>query len=363
MSKTIAILGTGGHGWQVFTNLIKDTSYTINMFGLTVDYGGSGGLWYRLQEINNFELTKNIFHEAKPVLPWGDFNKIIQHFMAYKFSPEVARCLDFRSENLNSHLHNFHILSDYLALTPEIHNGFEEFFLYSFKFYQKYKDKLGYTTKKKFCFGYPWQDFVFWNLGRVDDLNTFYKNHKILPNNLNLYFTAKEREVLVGSSENRQYLGEDQVDNSQEPILPESLEIFTTEQEKVIPDQLFLQRLERSEMVIFPTGSITNWLPLVSVSGVLELLQKYSKEGSLYWVLNLEKALNEVSISEYLRFLKKQKLKPKLILPRDFETYKEQKNFHNFTNLDLEFELIPALEVDVNKYYKPASITKVLKNL
>lgn len=363
MSKTISIFGTGGHGWRVFTDLIINTTETINMFGLTVDYGGSGGIWYRLQEVDNFSLTRNIFNEAKPVLPWGDFNKIISYFMSYRFTPEVAKCLDFRSNSLNSHLHNFQILSDYLALSEKIHNGFEDFFRYSFDFYLQYKTKIGYSTKKEFCFGYPWQDFVFWNLGRVDDLNSFYKDHKILPQNLNLYFTANEREVLVGKSKNREYIGEDQIDNALEPIIPESLEIFTANQQKITPSQSLFQRLERSDIIIFPTGSITNWLPLVSVSGILELLQKYSKNGKLFWIVNLEKAKNECDLTEYINFLEARSLKPKLLFSVDYEKYQNRENFHNFSKIGSGIDAYPVLKTDQNHHYIPQSVTQELEKM
>jgi hypothetical protein len=364
MAKNIAILGTGGHGWLAFSNYIKKTNHNINLFGLTVDYGGSGGIWYRLQEINNFELTRNIFHIAKPVLPWGDFNKIITYFMSQKFGSEVAKCLDFRSDDLNRHLENFEILSNFLCLEKKICDTFIEFFEYVFRYYLKYKDSLEYSTDKKFCFGYPWQDFVFWNLGKVDDLNVFYKQYGILPKHLNLYFTAKEREVLVGCSKKYQYLGEDIIDNATEPILPHSLEIYTVNQEKATASETFLEILQTSDYIIFPTGSITNWLPLISIDEVLKILQEYSLNQKLIWVVNLEKSKNEVDLIDYIDFLKEKNLSPKLIIPAEYEKYQNKEGFHNFMHIkksDLKF--YPELKIKANNHYDQESLEKILNKI
>ena len=359
--KTIAILGTGGHGWEVFSDLINRNEHILNFFGLTVDYGGSGGIWYRLQEIDNFALTRNLFGEAKPVLPWGDFNKIIMHFTTRRFGSLVGKGLDFRSNDFSDHLQNFHLLADHLALEKNITDGFEEFFRFSFNFYLDHKNKLGYKTSKKFCFGYPWQDFVFWNLGKMDDVNIFYKSHRIFPENMNIYFTALEREVLVGESKKQKYEGEHMVDSANEPILPKSLKIFNTYKKSIKADEKFLERLKRSDKIILPTGSITNWLPLINMPEVLEILKEYDQKKSLIWLVNLKKAENEMNLIDYQNFLKEKDLNPTLIIPKKYEEYTGQDEYHDFTNLNTDGTIIPALEICNQKKYTPLSISEVLQ--
>jgi hypothetical protein len=365
MNKTISILGTGGHGWEVFSDYIyHNKTNPVQVFGLTVDYGGSGGIWYRLQEINDFELSKKAFGDKKPVMPWGDFNKIILNFLLKKYGSIVASTLDFRSEDLDAHLSNFQIMADYFALDTNSEEHFENFFRFCFDYYQQNKDKLNYQTEKDFCFGYPWQDFVFWNLGGIEDVNNFYQSYNLFPKTFNIHFTSVEREVLIGQSEKgNKYFGEDQVDNAQEPILPDSLQILDTNNKPISVYPKFIEKLKSSDTIILPVGSITNWLPLLNLKEVQEILQEYSQNKKLYWFVNLQRAKNEFDIQVYIDYLKQKSINPILVIPANYQQLNSSvdRRYHNLSEIkNYPQELIlPGIEIIENWKYDP----KITKNL
>ena len=229
MPTKAVLFGNGGHGWSSLENLIETRQdIFIKAFNLTTDYGGSGGIWYRLLEHDDSQLSKLLYGEARSVLPWGDYNKIVIHYATKRYGSLMGQILDFRSNNIDKHKENFELLSDMMALEKPVYDDFWQYFEIAFNYYQTHKKELKYETKKEFCFGYPWQDYVWWNLGGVADVNIFYHAKNIIPDNFEMHYTAKDRRVLTGvTTTYRELIGEDVLDNAIDPVLPESLRIRT----------------------------------------------------------------------------------------------------------------------------------------
>lgn len=365
--KQILILGVGGHGWQIFSDYLENTKDLVKMYGLTCDYGGSGGIWYRLQKINDFELNKKLHVQKKAILPWGDFNKIICHFLTKKHGKIVGEVLDFRSDDLETHRVNFEILSDHLVLEKSMHEEFWKYFCTTFEYYKKHKNNLNYETKKSFCFGYVWQDFVYWNLGKLDGLNEFYKLKNVLPKNLSLEFTHPERTILQGKNiRGQKLIGEELVDNSPVPVLPKSLELVQVEVESSNSIEDFLQDLENADKILIPTGSIANWLPLFRIPKVVNKL----KQKNIFWFLNLAKTKNEMPLIEYIHYLVDLDMNLNLVTSNRITNLKDLGNGLELSIDKEEIDLLGELEVKVyyslesteNWKYKPQSVAKFLQN-
>lgn len=311
MNKNILVLGVGGHGWQCLSQFIYDYKMPIEFFCQTVDYGGSGGVWYRLLEHNNYELNK-ILHSGKikPILPWGDLNKIITHFFVHKHGSLGGKILDFRSDDLNLHLKEIDILSDLFGMEVAVEKLFVNYFKTAFEYYKTNKKEISYKTKKEFCLGYVWQDFLHWNLEKIPELSVFYKQYNILPQNLKLFFTSNDRQILTAKTISGKILkGEDVIDKSKLKIKPESLRIKNTAKSEQLFAEEFTDSLKSCDTVIIPPGSITNWLPLVNYSSISDQI----KNKKLIWIINPSVSANEYEAEEYLGYLHSKDLKPTVL--------------------------------------------------
>lgn len=354
--KKIIILGTGGHGWKALSNFILNTQAKVTAYGLTVDHGGSQGVWYRLLESNNYELSKILYSQERPGIPWGDFNKIIGHFLTLKYGSLVGECLNFRSDNLKEHLENYQIFSMNLGLEKSIEDHFQEFFIKGFNYYLKHKGKLEYQSEKKFCFGYPWQDYVYWNLEGIADVNKYYHSKGILPPNLFLDFVSDSRQILVAKDDEKEILGEHLIDSYQEALEPDSLIFLEKDHSpgKVKPG--FLNDLVNSDLIIIPPGSMANWLPLVNHQDVLEILREKSLFGQLIWILNPERKPNEYYITGYINYLSKLEVYCDLVGPLHWKTSSNRfylqpffkiQNYKPCYELDEEYKIIPESLTDL----------------
>ncbi|MEI6728417.1 MAG: hypothetical protein WCK98_02120 [bacterium] len=311
MNKNILVLGVGGHGWEVLSQFIYNYQGPISFFCQTVDYGGSGGVWYRLLEHNDFELNKKLHSDKiKPILPWGDLNKIITHFFVHKHGLLGGKILDFRSDDLNLHLKEIEILAHLLGMEVSVEKSFINYFKIAFDYYRTYKNEIDYKTKKEFCLGYVWQDFLHWNLEKVPELSLFYRQYNILPQNLKLYFTYDDRQILEAKTTSGKLVkGEDKIDKSQLKLKPESFQIKNTNKSKQIFSEDFLRALKESQVVIIPPGSISNWLPLINYEAVHSIL----KDKKLFWIVNPSTFVNEFESQKYLDFLHTKGLRPVLL--------------------------------------------------
>ncbi len=370
MSKKVIILGSGGHGWQIFENYLAESlEDQVKIYGLTVDYGGSGGIWYRLLEYDDYTLSRKLFGEVKPILPWGDFNKIIIHCISRLYGSVVAKTLDFRSFDLDSHIRAFHILADYMALEKSICDHFEDFFTTSLEYFKENQDDLEYDPGKEFCLGYPWQDFVFWNLGGVADVNLFYKKKHVFPQNLKISFTADNRQILVAkNAKSQEFFGEDEVDHSQHPILPDSLKILDLNKDLAKPKDFLINDLEQVDLIIIPTGSIANWLPLINQSKIAQIIEKKSQLNKVFWFLNLKKNENEFGLETYLDYLLSKNIKPNLVTANPEENLENLD--HNLFSQDLlnlikqqNLEFHTKLKVINGWKYDPVSVRSFMKEI
>jgi hypothetical protein len=342
-NKNILVLGVGGHGWLALSQFIYDYEGQIDCFCQTVDYGGSGGVWYRLLEHNDFELNKKLHSgKIKPILPWGDLNKIITHFFTHKHGLLGGQILDFRSDDLNSHLKEIDVLSDLLGMETVTEKLFINYFKTAFEYYLKNKNDIDYTTKKEFCLGYVWQDFLHWNLENVSDLSLFYRQYNILPQNLKLHFTSQNRQILVAETTTGKILvGEDKIDKSKLKIKPDSFKIKNISKSKEIFSQQFIDSLIGSDVIIIPPGSVSNWLPLLNYPQILDLI----KSKRLVWIVNPTDSINEFKAQKYLSFLQAKGLEPALIGSKELLPH------------------INAVDLASKNKYNDKQISEILQNL
>jgi len=380
-NKNILIFGVGGHGWESLSSLLIQETKEFKVYGTTVDWGGSTGFWGRLLELNDDELNKNLHSQiTQPVLPWGDFNKLIIYFLEKSFGLEVAESLNFRSLEILEHLQQFKTLEKALDLEEKMADSFKEYLQASFNFLEKNSTNL--EEIKTICLGNPWHQFLCFKLGNLKAINEFYHQKKVLPSNIYRLFTSNEREVLIGKNTSKKVLiGEDPIDISETAIEPKTLKHFNKKQKKARVSRDFLLDIQKSDYLVIPNGSIANWLPLINYPQIRKELVKKSAEGKIIWILNLFHTLNELNITSYVEYLYSLNIFPKILVSKDlpenipqeiYQKYREQGKFLNLhtpievsklreLNHNLHFEL----ECDLNLTYKydPDKVSQSILNL
>jgi hypothetical protein len=375
-TPTITIIGSGGHGVASLYELLKHTEYEHSVYFNTGDWGGSWGLWGRLLEFNDNELNTKLHGSRIDVLPFADINKAICHFITvlfpdkfvfssatsqdsiskvYKYKPIAINrpILDFRSNLLSE---NKLVLLEILKLTKfnvEEEKEFRRYFEIAWSYFQKNKVKL--KVEKPFCLGYVLQFFVFFKstqLAQISGLdpmshwNQFWQKIEVLPRNVYLDFTSKNRQVMTAKNLSLEKLmGEDQVDSYYSPILPETMIFENINQTLGKPKKPFLKVLEKSDLIIIPNGSVGNWLSVINYQKVKTILQG----KNVVWLTNPYRNKNELINPNYVLYFKENGIDVKTLVPS-----KNNQNPDYFS----------VLEQDKNGRYVPDQVAKeILKFL
>jgi hypothetical protein len=208
-------------------------------------------------------------------------------------------------------------------------------------------------SQKEFCFGYPWQEFVYWQLGGVADVDKYYHSKHVYPENLRLLFTAQNRLVLEYISDDLRLSGEDVIDVYKDPLKPENFSLKSILEDYPICDPGFLNQLQQADYVIIPTGSVTNWVALLNNPEVVEILQLHSKQRRLIWLVNPYAQENEVDTQTYLQFFSDRGLKPHLIgNVTDIQDF-DSKSYYSYHHL----------KPNTNNLYNPMEVSQSLQKI
>ncbi len=340
-SKQILILGAGGHGTISLQKLFELEDCHFDVVFHTADWGGSQGLWGRLLKLGDYFLDNKLNGKSETFLPFGDPNKLINFYSLQKF-PGIE-FFDLRGSD-------YIILKEkseeFLKLINAGNDFIKEFVDYlsiAFDFFVINKKKL--SSKKEFCVGYVFHSFVLKKSGSVEAWNKYYHEIKILPKNINLCFAYNERTVMIGKDISLvKLIGEDRIDHHDNPILPDSVYLSSTRTKKPITKltKLF-DRINQSDCVIIPSGSITNWVSILNLEGVTQSLQ--SKK--VIWLTNPYKSRNELDNSDYCNYFKNVGLKPIILKSRK----------------DPKLESKYVLSLNRKGRYEGESISKIVKEL
>jgi hypothetical protein len=384
----VVIIGSGGHGVMSLSELLKNQDYDHYVYFNTGDWGGSWGLWGRALEFNDNELNKLLHGETLEVLPFADMNKAICHFVNLKEklveklhelpNPEIEispsetqgkdfvkraknmnKCvLDFRSEKLHDHKLKLAKIINLSKFDTKQEQEFVNYFQTAWKFYQKNKFKIAYD--KPFCIGYVLQTYIYNNAVKLsqgednnnagkDSLyfwNKFWQDLGVLPTNIYLDFTSKNRQIMTARDLSlEKLLGEDQIDNYYSPILPETMIFENLDETLGKPKKPFLKQLTQAELVIIPNGSVGNWLSVVNYQKVKTILQ--SKK--IVWLTNPYRNKNELINPNYVLYFNECGIHVNTFVP--------SKN-------DQNPEYMNVLDQDKNGRYVPAQVAdEILKML
>jgi hypothetical protein len=387
-SKTkqkIVIIGSGGHGVMSLSELLKDCRYDHYVYFNTGDWGGSWGLWGRLLEFNENELNILLHKTRLEVLPFADMNKALCYFINLKNQKEkntgslsqliqeatfegndydqrqkrmqVNKCvLDFRSDKFHDHKLKFPQILKLLDL--QYHSEFLQYFQTAWKFYQK--NKLNLKYEKQFCIGYVLQTFIYFkSIERVSETsnslenkdvlwfwNKFWQDLNILPDNVYLDFTSKNRQVMTARDLSLEKLfGEDQIDSYYSPILPETMFFENPDETLGKPKKPFIKILNQADLVIIPNGSVGNWLSVVNYQKVKSIL----KDKKIVWLTNPYRNKNELINPNYVLYFNECDIV--------INTFVPSKN-------DQNPEYMNVLDQDKNGRYIPSQVAEeILKML
>lgn len=381
----LVVIGSGGHGVLSLSELLNNPEFDHYIYFNTGDWGGSWGLWGRLLEYNDNELNKILHQQPLEVLAFADLNKAICHFINLKnnsgqsqeslvnletdkleikdpsSSPKrhknMNKCLlDYRSDKHYDHKQKITKICELVNFDTDQQSSFLNYFQKAWDFYQKNKLKLKY--EKQFCIGYVLQFYVYYQssilasepanaLENKDVMyfwNKFWQDLGILPSNVYLDFTSKNRQVMTARNLSLEKLfGEDQIDSYYSPILPETMFFENPDETLGKPKKPFIKILSQAELVIIPNGSVGNWLSVVNYQKVKTIL----KDKKIVWLTNPYRNKNELINPNYVLYFNECGI--------DVNTFVPSKN-------DQNPEYMNVLDQDKSGRYIPSQVAQeVLK--
>jgi hypothetical protein len=314
----IAVLGVGGHGWRSLSRYIATVDHEIDFWYLTADWGGFTGQFGRLLELDNHKINHLLHNNQQlPVLPWGDINKVVSYYLCKIKGIYAQECFDKRfsmnpknqeADWQKSKLGLSNKLNEMLSilnLNGEFKTEINAYLDETIGYMQNNISDLNFASSGGSIANF-WQNYIYYISQNIYQFNHFYHLNSLLPFNLNLYFTSFERQILVGrNSDGQELIGEENLDTSTSPILPSSMRLVDTNMEPYDQNEISIlyRQLRLSDYIIIPNGSIANWLPLVNIPEVNQLLSQKSNNGKVISLMNLFYTSNEMEYYEYMKYL------------------------------------------------------------
>ena len=168
---------------------------------------------------------------------------------------------------------------------------------------------------------------------------------KILPSNVYLDFTSKNRQVMTARDLSLEKLfGEDQIDSYYSPILPETMFFENPDESLGKPKKPFIKVLNQADLVIIPNGSVGNWLSVFNYQKVKAIL----KEKKIVWLTNPYRNKNELINPNYILYFTECGVKVNTFVP--------SKN-------DQNLEYMNVLDQDKNGRYIPTQVAQEIFKL
>lgn len=317
-TQQILVLGAGGHGTISLTELFLSKGVSFDIVFHTADWGGSQGMWGRLLKLGDYHLDKSLNGKSDTFLPFGDPNKLINFYTQQKFAG--LEFFDLRSFDYTILETKSLVFLEAIGSSEDFKREFLDYLKTAFDFFVINRKKLG--LKREFCVGYVFHTFLLKKNDSVFGCNKFLQDLEILPKNLELSFCSDRRTVMVAKDISLvKLIGEDKVDHHDNPILPDSVHLSdpaTKKPIKEVPE--LLAKIKNSDLVIIPTGSITNWVSILNIPGVVELL----KSKKVIWITNPYKSRNELDNLDYCKYFQTLGINPIIFKSRKDPRLKSQ---------------------------------------
>jgi hypothetical protein len=340
-TQQILVLGAGGHGTISLTELFQSKMFRFEVVFHTADWGGSQGLWGRMLRLGDYHLDRTLNGKSETFLPFGDPNKLINFYAQQKF--EGLEFFDFRSSNFSLLEQKTKIFLDLIDSTEFFKKEFLDYLKTAFDFFSVNRKKLG--SKKEFCVGYVFHTFLLKKNESLLGCNKFLQDLDFIPKNVEIDFCSDCRTVMIAKDISLvKLVGEDKIDHHDNPILPDSVYLSDPITKKPI-DNLpkLLTKIQNADLVILPTGSITNWVCILNIPGIVELL----KQKKVVWITNPYKSKNELDNLDYFYYFKSLGISPIIL--------KSRKD----SRLKLGFELM----LNKKGRYEPKEIRKAIERI
>jgi hypothetical protein len=383
----VTIIG-GGHFSYPLSDFLIETKHEIDVLYIPADNGGHTGLVNRLLEHDDRKFNKILHNYAIPVLPWGDINKLIGFFLEKKFSKELKELYEKRHvmiQSQNQELYSqvestLNKFCKHFNFDEETCNESKNYIFACIKQINKVYDRLDYKYFEGPISSF-FNNYVYSNGHSVEIFNNFYKELDVLPYNINLHFIYKDRLTLEGiDSHNSLITGEDNIDTHELPIDPCSFKLIKPDKSEINDNDLkfLISKLQSSDLIIFPNGSIANWLPLCKYETVRKVLEDKAKNEKLICFLNLFRTKNELPFADIYNYLKNLGIPPIVIgsrlqnilkekyLLKEYEE-KEDKTLNDLESMAIDFYM-GTLAIETEKTnpniegvkYTPASVNRIL---
>ncbi|NJK71006.1 MAG: hypothetical protein HC932_01980 [Thermales bacterium] len=112
--------------------------------------------------------------------------------------------------------------------------------------------------------------------------------------------------------------------------------------------------LKESELIIIPNGSIANWLPIVNVKKVRQVLQKKSKKKEVLMLMNLFFGSNEYPCDVYGYYLKGLGVEPVIMAPKEIpeEFYYSFVREYRLQGKNINYNLNTSAQTGLGEYVR-----------
>lgn len=183
----------------------------------------------------------------------------------------------------------------------------------------------------------------------------FLKDLFLTPRGVRLEFLIDGRFKLTGMSKDNVFIPtEKQFDDyeAEQPVDPKSYNI-----ESIIPGDIedqFEDMFNRTDLVVLPPGSLSNWMPLVNKFS--DLL----KTKPVIWIINSFHHVSEVSLREQIEFVKSLGINPIILAPSVDGPFEVLSDFDKKTFID-QYETERKTPINFSETFEGIEDTLILR--
>lgn len=323
--------------------MFVERSAVILMSG--VDSGGSVGVQMALFVLNQRELNGKLHQTTNfPFQSHGDLKHFIIQSLGYR-RPEIpwSNYLDFRSYHLSEHITQYLEFSHFLSIDPKLSQEFLGYLQTFFAYFVAYQEQL--PTSKPICLGNLLLSFWQYKAGHINNLTDFLQHLSLIPPWVEFVFLSVYRTHLQGyDADNHLVQGEHLFDEWPQAILPHTHTIHNDDSDTCLINPRLLEILEnlsKTDRVIIPPGSDSNWIGILNQRLIRQKLQN----RTIFWLANLFRFTSETTLMQTLLHLNSLKIHPQMYLPNpDFlDLLFQEQNLTSLRNYVLQERKIPQV--------------------
>lgn len=351
MGKKVTVFVAGGKGTQPFMDLFLKSQNEFHIVISTVDWGGHSGVIGRIMERLQLKF-----------LPTGDLRNNIANMMILSGLDETAQILQNRVENLDEVEIEIRKLCEITKIEQNFIIGIFEFF----EIYKKGLEESLHLGEKEGIEG------IKHNIGNLFFVGIAYalrnedkkfggfsamlaklKELDLVPDRVFFHYLFDSRLTLsFRTKDGVIHYGEDAYDHTNSQIDLATLNYIDPETRIKFFDlnKHIIKLIEETDLIIFPTGSESNYYPAI------KMYSKYLKSKKILKLVNILALPNSEGIGAEMVYLYGLGIKPEYLYPKEMSTIIKDLD-SNTTNIFFrDLGIYTAVEEKRPQFFKEAKI-------